>query len=277
MTYLASGREEATDIRQVFPRLESVVSPSVALCRPINATYIANEADVVFVAVPHGVAMTYVPKLLDAGLYVIDLSADYRLQDAQLYQEVYGHPHTDPAHLAEAVYGLPELYRDKLPGARLVANPGCYPTAATLALAPLLAKGLIKPHAIMINAASGVSGAGRKPMMNLMFTERNGGFGPYGQIGGHRHQPEIEQTLSNVVRESSQNGSATNSSRVVETVFVPHLLPITQGILETIYAQPSGPDVSLDDLNAAWTRAYQNEPFVRLRVELPNVNHVAGH
>lgn len=262
VTYLASHREELPDITEVFPQLHSRVDPAVARCRKIDPEAIAREADVVFLGLPHRAAMSYVPTLLDAGLRVIDLSADYRLRDASLYEKVYGHAHADVSNLADAAYGLPELFRDKLPGAMLVANPGCYPTAAALAIAPLLTHSLVKPTSVLINAASGVTGAGKTPAPHLHFPEQNEAFAAYGTIGGHRHQPEIEQTLTTVT------GSP------LSLLFVPHLLPIDRGILETIYLEPVEPDVTEEDLFDAYEEAYADEPFVRVRKELPNVKHV---
>jgi N-acetyl-gamma-glutamyl-phosphate reductase len=264
LTYLASHREELPDIREVFPVLLGRLDDDVAFCRPIDPAVIAEEADVVFLALPHRAAMSYAPKLLDAGLRVIDLSADYRLADAELYERVYDQPHVDTDNLDDAVYGLPELNRDQLPGAMLVANPGCYPTTAALAIAPLLSHSLIKHSPIIINAASGTTGAGKSPSEMLHFPNQNESYLPYGVIGGHRHQPEIEQTLSLV------------AGKPIHTLFVPHLLPIDRGILETIYLEPMDPDVTEDELFEAYADAYADEPFVRVREGLPNIKHVVG-
>ncbi|MEO1237517.1 MAG: N-acetyl-gamma-glutamyl-phosphate reductase, partial [Planctomycetota bacterium] len=200
LTYLASRRpaDELPDLRDEFPELLGVLDDDVAQCRSIDPARIAEAADVVFLGLPHKAAMAAVPGLLDAGLRVIDLSADYRLDDADLYESVYATPHTDRPNLSHAVYGLPELFRNQLPGARLVANPGCYPTAAALGIAPLLSHSLVKPDGITIYAASGTSGAGRAAKPATSFLSVNEAFGPYGTIGGHRHQPEIAQTLTRV-------------------------------------------------------------------------------
>jgi len=264
LTYLASHRQELPDITEVFPQLLGRVAPEVARCQPIDAEAIAEQADVAFLALPHRAAMAYVPALLDVGVRVIDLSADYRLSDAALYEKTYNHPHEDVDNLAEAVYGLPELFRGDLPGAMLVANPGCYPTAAALGIAPLLRASLVKPDGIIINAASGVTGAGKSPSPQLHFPEQNESFLAYGTIGAHRHQPEILQTLSHV------------AGQAVSALFVPHLLPIDRGILETIYLDPAGDDVEESDLLEAFADMYAQEPFVRVRPTLPNVKHVAG-
>jgi N-acetyl-gamma-glutamyl-phosphate reductase len=262
ITYLASHRDELPDIRREFPQLYGRIDADVAVCKSVDADAIARDADVAFLGLPHKAAMSYAPDLLDAGLRVIDLSADYRLSSPELYERIYQHPHADTANLKDAVYGLPELFRDDLPGAMLVANPGCYPTAAALALAPLISHSLIKTERIVINAASGVTGAGRKAADHLHFPEENEAFFAYGTIGGHRHQPEIEQTLARV------------AGHEVHTLFVPHLLPIDQGILETIYLEPVEEDVTEDELYEAYEDAYADEPFVRVREELPNVKHV---
>lgn len=267
VTYLASHRDELPDIRREFPQLSGRVDEKVAVCRPIDPEAIADAADVVFLGLPHRAAMSYVPQLLDVGLRVIDLSADYRLGDVDLYEKVYQHPHEDRENLADAVYGLPELFRADLPGAMLVANPGCYPTAAALGIAPLITHSLVKTDRILISAASGVTGAGRKVAQHLHFSEHNESFFAYGTIGGHRHQPEVEQTLGRV------------AGHAVHTLFVPHLLPIDRGIHETIYLEPAEDDVTQDELFEAFEDAYGEEPFVRIRLpdeSLPNVKHVVG-
>jgi N-acetyl-gamma-glutamyl-phosphate reductase len=264
LTYLASHRDVLPDLRDEFPALLGRLDPDIAQTRPIDFDAIAEEADVAFLGLPHKAAMAYAPKLLDAGLRVIDLSADYRLTDQALYEKVYDVAHDDPANLADAVYGIPELFRKDLPGATLVANPGCYPTAAALAVAPLLSHALVKTDRIVINAASGITGAGKSPKPNLHFPEANQGYHAYGAIGGHRHQPEIGQTLSRI------------AGQPVEPLFVPHLLPVDRGILETIYLEPRDPDVEEDELIEAFVDAYNGEPFVRLRDTPPNIKHVVG-
>jgi N-acetyl-gamma-glutamyl-phosphate reductase len=264
LAYLASAREQPTDLRDEFPQLRGRLDREVAMCRPIDPEAIADAADVAFLALPHRVAMEHVPPLLDAGVRVIDLSADYRLDDAELYEKVYDQPHTDAGNLDTAAYGLPELFRKPLAGATLVANPGCYPTAAALAIAPLLSHSLVRPSSITINATSGVTGAGRKASDALHFPEANQSFRAYGTIGGHRHQPEIRQTLRRV------------AGHDVPLLFVPHLLPVDAGILETIYLQPTDGDVTQADLDEAYADAYAEEPFVRRVPGPPNIKHVVG-
>ncbi|MFW6133487.1 MAG: N-acetyl-gamma-glutamyl-phosphate reductase, partial [Planctomycetota bacterium] len=180
----------------------------------------ALSPDVVLLCVPHKVAMTYVPDLRQAELKVIDWSADYRIKNASVYGAWYC-PHTDPRGLGDAVYGLPEYFADDIAGADLVANPGCYPTCAALALAPLLSAELIAPTGIVVNAISGISGAGRKVTLKNHFPERNENFEPYA-TAGHRHQPEMEQTLMMI------------TGREVELLFQPHLCPMDRGMLATI-------------------------------------------
>jgi N-acetyl-gamma-glutamyl-phosphate reductase len=258
VTYLASHRAELPNIADEFPRLRGRCEME---CRPIDAAAMAREADVAFLALPHKAAMEHVGPLLDAGLRVVDLSADYRLRDADLYERVYREPHSDRANLARAVYGLPELFRPQIRGAHLVANPGCYPTAAAMGIAPLLQRSLVKRHGIIINANSGVTGAGRAAKAHLHYPEVNEGFAAYA-CGDHRHQPEIEQTLAAVRGEA------------VTTLFVPHLLPIDRGILETIYLDPLDSEVTQEDLFEAFEDAYADEPFVRVIRGLPNVKDV---
>ena len=262
ITYLASRRERLPNVVDEFPQLLGLLPDDIAVCKPINAEAIAGEADVAFLCLPHRAAMAFAPALLDAGLRVIDLSADYRLADPALYADVYDHPHEDTANLADAVYGLPELARDQLPGAMLVANPGCYPTAAGLAVAPLLTCSLVKSNGIIVNAATGVTGAGRKPAPQYHYPEHNEAYTPYGAIGGHRHQPEIVQLLEAV------------AGHEVGLLFVPHLLPVDRGILETIYLDPKDPEVTEEELFEAFADTYEHEPFVRIRTGLPNIKHV---
>jgi N-acetyl-gamma-glutamyl-phosphate reductase len=218
-------------------------------------------ADLAMLCVPHKVAMSYVPALRAANLRVIDWSADYRLDSPELYEAWYTQ-HTDPAGLGEAVYGLPEFFAEKIATANLLANPGCYPTCASLALAPVLRAGLIEPTGIVVNAISGVSGAGRTPSAKQHFPERNENFEPYG-IGNHRHMPEMEQVLSAL------------AGTDVQLLFQPHLCPMDRGMLCSIYATPTA-GCSEEKLNDALAEAYRNAPFVRHRPEvLPATKYVA--
>lgn len=202
-----------------------------------------------------------------AGLKVIDLSADYRLSDPGVYEEWYGHVHTDPTRLGRTVYGLPELFADQIPGQDLIANPGCYTSTSILALAPLLANGLIEPTGIIVDAKSGVSGAGRTPKTNLLYAECNESFSAY-SVGVHRHQPEIEQVLT------------VMAQAPVDVIFTPHLVPMDRGILATIYATPTGTPAAssnrgTDELLTAMREFYSGKPFVRVVDHLPKTKDVA--
>src|SRR5439155_26557349 len=189
---------------------------------------LARGVQCVFGCLPHGASMSTLPRLLERGIRVVDLSADYRLRDPNVYAQWYGHSHGDLAHLAQAVYGLPELYGDEVAAAQLIANPGCYPQTAILGLAPLVAGGHVDLQGIIVDAKSGVSGAGRSPKLNFHFPECNESVSAYA-VGKHRHTPEIEQALSDVAGEP------------VEVLFTPHLIPMDRGILSTIYATPHRP------------------------------------
>lgn len=259
ITYLGSSREHPPRIDAEFPRLLGRMGDTDPQCRSIDHDAIARAARLAFLCLPHEAAMTHTPELLRRGVRVVDLSAAYRLRDPELYARVYGHPHTDPGGLARAVYGLTELFRSELRAAALVANPGCYPTACTLALVPLLRQRLIEPGSIIINAASGVSGAGREPKPHTTLVEAGENYSAYA-IGVHRHQPEILQTLRAV--EPS-----------VQVLFVPHLLPVERGILETIYATPCA-GVESRELTGALREAYANERFISVREEAPTLRDV---
>ncbi|MGL5722249.1 MAG: N-acetyl-gamma-glutamyl-phosphate reductase [Brevinema sp.] len=216
-----------------------------------------SGADVCFLALPHGTAMSVVPKLLARGEKVIDLGADYRFSQVETYEKWYHQPHTDPQ---KAVYGLPELHREEIKKAKLLANPGCYPTASILALAPLLEAGLIDPKSIIIDAKSGVSGAGRSPKTENLFCEASEGFAAYG-VASHRHTPEIEQELGHF--------------HPVMLTFTPHLVPMIRGILATCYATIKG---SAEDIEVAFHQRYDKEPFVRLLGlgGVPSTKYVRG-
>ncbi len=242
-----------------------------AFVPPTAAAVVASGAEFAFLALPHGLAAEFARPLLAAGVRVVDLSADFRLRDAGVYEEFYGHAHPAPELLAEAVYGMPELpgRRAQIAAARLVAAPGCYPTSITLPLAPLLAGGIIDPDAILVTSLSGVTGAGRKAAVDLLFGEVNESVKAYG-IPKHRHLSEIEQELA---------GAA---GRRVTISFTPHLLPVSRGILTTIYVSPAreprgGTDSGPGAVAAAWRAAYGAERFVRLRPAggpLPELAHV---
>jgi len=243
-----------------YPLLGKYVRLSQELFEPDKVA--KAGADLAMLCVPHKVAMSYVPALRKAGLRVIDWSADYRIADAAVYEKWYC-PHTDPAGLAEAVYGLPEYFAEQIKTANLVANPGCYPTCAALAIAPVLKAGLIKPDGIVVSAISGISGAGRTPAPRFHFPERNENFEPYA-VGSHRHMPEIEQTITKI------------TGKPVSVLFQPHLCPMDRGMLCSIYAAPAASDVNAEDATAALQAAYADAPFVRVRTDvLPATKYVA--
>jgi len=200
----------------------------------------------VFFATPHNVAMHMVPDLLAAGTRIIDLSADYRIRDAELWSRWYGEPHASPELLAQAVYGLPELHREKIRDAQLLACPGCYPTAIQLGWLPLLAASKVDPGSLIASAASGASGAGRQAKVDNLLSEVAGSFKAYG-VGGHRHLPEIEQGLTEV------------AAGPVSVTFVPHLLPMVRGIHATLFARLHDPAANLQ---ALFEEYYATEPFV---------------
>jgi len=210
----------------------------------------------------HKVSMGFVPKMLDAGLKVIDFSADYRLKDTGVYEKFYAVKHTDEANLEAAVYGLPELFREQIKDADLIANPGCYPTGALLAIAPLLKEGLVEANSIIVNAVTGVSGAGRNPSAKFHFPNMNENLFAYG-IGSHRHMPEMEQIAGEI------------AGCDVQMLFQPHAGPFDRGILSTVYCQPKG-KVSSERLLKLYNDFYAGEPFVQICSDAPAVKDVAG-
>ncbi len=257
---ITSRQSAGQSVGDVFPSLRGCLD---LVFEDLDPAGLAGRADLVFTAVPHQAAMGMIPALLDASCRVVDLSADYRIRDAATYEAWY-QEHTSPGLLAEAVYGLPELYRAQIPGARLVANPGCYPTSAALALAPLLREKLIETSSIIIDSKSGTSGAGRAAKVDSLFCEVNEGFKAYG-LPRHRHTPEIEQTLSEI------------AGKPVVISFTPHLVPANRGILSTCYASLAS-RIGRDELLALYHEAYRDEPFVRVLPagHLPNISQVRG-
>lgn len=221
----------------------------------------AKGVQVAFGCLPHGVSAEAAKPLLERGIKVIDLSADYRLKDANVYAEWYGSAHHDTANLAHAVYGLPELFRDEIRTAKLVANPGCYPQTAILGLAPLVAKKLIDLTTIIVDSKSGVSGAGRTPKLGTHYPECNENFSAY-NVGKHRHTPEIEQALSHV------------AGVPVQVIFTPHLTPMDRGIFSTIYSKLNQPMTDAE-LLGLYREHFAGEPFVRVRDTLPTTKDTA--
>ncbi len=250
-----SRADESTRVDSLHPSLNRIVDLA---CEPFDADKLAEKARFAFLGLPHAASLAVVPKLRERGVRVIDLSADYRLKDAAVYADWYAHTHDDPAGLAEAVYGLPEIYRDQIPTANLIANPGCYTSTSILSLAPLVAEDLIDRRSVIIDAKSGVSGAGRSPKLNTHFPECNESFSAYG-VGRHRHTPEIDQILTDVGRMTGDP---------VEVLFTPHLVPMDRGILATIYATPKR-DVTERELMELFRNFYEDCPFVRVIDGLP--------
>ena len=257
---VTSRQYAGQSVASVFPSLQGSLD---LVFEDVNPSELAQRADLVFTAVPHQTAMGMIPELLEAGCRVVDLSADFRIRDASVYEDWY-QEHTAKELLAEAVYGLPELFREQIVPARLIANPGCYPTSVALALAPLLENRLIDPATIIVDSKSGTSGAGRVAKVDTLYCEVNEGFKAY-SLPRHRHTPEIEQTLGCLAGEA------------VTISFTPHLLPVSRGILSTCYASLSG-HVSLETLHSVYLEKYAAETFVRVlpQGQLPNISQVRG-
>ena len=260
----ATSRQDAgRRLDAIYPFLRGLPGAEVVLTEP-DAVDLARRCDVVFLAVPHGVAMEIGADLYDAGVRVVDLSADFRLRDAGTYETWYK-PHTRKEHIACAVYGLPEIYAEQIRAARLVANPGCYPTASILALHPALKHGLCDPSGIIIDAKSGTTGAGRKASVSSLYCEVADSFRPYNIGGRHRHIPEIEQELT------------LAAGRPATVSFNPHLLPIGRGILATIYARLARP-ASQEDIQSLYEDYWKGAPWVRVlpQGQLPETRNVRG-
>ncbi len=239
---ITSRAEAGRKVADLFPNLRGFVD--LAFSEPDPG--LLAGCDVVFSATPNGVAMTHARSLLEAGVRLIDIAADFRLSDPGLWEKWYRMPHACPDLLSEAVYGLPEVNRSRIHGARIIANPGCYPTAVQLGLLPLLERGLVDPRYLVADAKSGVSGAGRKADVQTLFSEASDNFKAYA-VGGHRHWPEICQGLERV------------SGAPIGLTFVPHLVPMVRGIHATLYARLT--DRAMD-LQAVFEERYRDEPFV---------------
>jgi len=250
LAVITSRGEAGRAVADLFPNLRGRVE--LAFSEPDDKKL--GGCDVVFSATPNGVAMSHARQLLDAGAKLIDLAADFRLKDPAIWEKWYGVPHACPDLLGEAVYGLPEIHREKIRGARLIANPGCYPTAVQLGFLPLLESGLIDPSFLVADAKSGVSGAGRKAEVQFLFSEASDNFKAYA-VPGHRHWPEIRQGLDAV------------AGKPVGLTFVPHLTPMIRGIHATLYGRLSGKKA---DLQKLYEERFAGEPFVDV---LPPKSH----
>ena len=256
VTYAAAHTDRQRKIQELFPYLQGKIDLD---CKVMNADEMARSCDVAFLALPHGASMQAAPALLKAGVRVVDISADYRLKEPAWYPQYYQFEHTDAGNLPQAVYGLTEYRRKDVRGAKLVANPGCYPTAAQLALLPLVEAGITWSAPVVIDAKSGVTGAGRKASQSLLFSENAESFKAY-KVLGHQHEAEIRQGLG-----------------TPNFAFVPHLLPINRGILETIYVTPSKP-VTPERLREIFVAKYAGEAFVKVLPagEFPELRNVNG-
>ena len=250
VTAVTSEQSAGQPVETLFP---SLAGHAPQVLQRLDPAAVAAAAELVFLALPHRTAMAAAVPILEAGRRIVDLSADFRLRDPRVYESWYQTKHVAPALCGEAVYGLPEIHRDALKTARLVAVPGCYPTGALLGLLPLLREGLVDPEQIVINAASGISGAGRKVEVGYGFAEVNENFRAYG-VAGHRHTPEMEQELSRV------------AGREVRVTFIPHLAPMTRGILSTCTVRLMRP-AGTADLLTLYRDAYKGEPFIRVLPE----------
>jgi N-acetyl-gamma-glutamyl-phosphate reductase len=252
ITSLSAKVDEPQEISELFPKFKDRIN---LICGLPKIKKIINICDLVFLALPHTISMEIVPKLLSAGRRVIDLSADYRLKDTKTYAQFYKTKQKDKINLDKAVYGLPELYREKIKSARLIANPGCYPTAAILGLAPLIVADLVDLDSIIIDAKSGVTGAGRKTSQDFLFSEVDEDFKAY-KVNSHQHIPEINQELSKL------------AGKKINVTFVPHLLPLNRGILETIYVKTKDTKTQRrKDALSLYKKFYKKEPFVRIKDE----------
>lgn len=261
LTAITSRGEAGLPVAEMFPSLRGYVD--LKFTDPATANL--NDCDVVFFATPHGVAMRQAEALLEAKVKVIDLAADFRLQDTAVFEKWYKMPHSCPAVLREAVYGIPELYREQIKSAQVIGNPGCYPTTVLLGLAPLLEHGLIDFSApIIADSKSGVSGAGRKAEVATLFAEASDNMKAYG-VSGHRHHPEIHAQLTQL------------AGNDVQFIFVPHLIPMIRGMLSTIYVKLSDIAKSVD-LQALFEARYQHERFVDVLPAgvLPETRSVRG-
>ncbi|MGQ9510208.1 MAG: N-acetyl-gamma-glutamyl-phosphate reductase [Thermodesulfobacteriota bacterium] len=260
VTALTAQKYVGYSIEEVFPSLKGRFS---LMCEEMDVDRISEKADLLFTAVPHKTAMEVVPLFYHRGKRIIDLSADFRFKKVEVYERWY-QKHTAPDLLSVSVYGLPELYRDEIRKARIVGNPGCYPTGALIGLIPLVKKGLISFEGIVIDSKSGVSGAGRDVVLQSLFCEVNEGVKAY-KVFAHRHTPEIEQELSEIAKKE------------IRVTFVPHLIPMDRGILTTLYVYLNK-RMDTRDLLAFYEEYYHGEPFIRIYSEgrLPNTKNVRG-
>jgi N-acetyl-gamma-glutamyl-phosphate reductase len=248
LVYVGGESSAGKAFSDLYPHMDLATNLTIETVDPET---VGDRCDVVFLSLPNGLAWKMTPTLLDKGCKVLDLSADYRFSNLDTYQAWYGGDRTDKEVAATAVYGLPELYRDRIKDAQLVGCPGCYPTASLLALAPLLKQGMIVPESAIIDAKSGTSGGGRQAKVNLLLAEADNSFAAYG-VASHRHTPEIEQICSDL------------AGHEVLVQFTPHLIPMVRGILSTVYANLRDPGLVREDLVTIYTAFYRNCPWVKV-------------
>lgn len=248
ITSVVSSSNPGTPLADIFPHLVGIIEDSLD---PVDVALLKEKADVVFTATPSGISLELVPQLIDAGLRVIDLSGDFRLKSGALYEQWYKHKPAADVYLNQAVYGLSEVFHEEIKGARFISNPGCFSTAALLGLIPVLSSGWIDPQSIIIDAKSGVSGAGRGISLSSHYAEINENFYAY-KVNKHQHTPEIEQVLSQI------------SGKEVVTTFTTHLVPMTRGILCTMYANLTE-DITDEALIDRYEQYYRDRSFVRIR------------
>lgn len=248
IAYLGGDSSAGKQYGSLYPHLAHCVDLNV---EKIDSQEIADRCEVVFLGLPNGLACDIAPDLIKQGCKVLDLSADYRFSDLSTYTDWYKKEREDLQTASEAVYGLPELYREQIKSARLIGCPGCYPTASLLALAPLLKQGLVDPATAIIDAKSGTSGGGRQAKTNMLLAEADNSLGAYG-VASHRHTPEIEQICSSLARQE------------VTVQFTPHLIPMVRGILSTVYATLRDPGLVREDLITIYNAFYRSSPFVKV-------------
>jgi len=261
ISYLGARREGNFKISDIFPVLTNTLDMP---CSQMVQDDLPKGLDMVFITLPPVVAMQYVPAFLNAGMRVVDLSADYRFQEKSVYERWYEAKHTDPSNLEKAIYGLPEIFREKIKKANLVANPGCYPTSAIIGLAPLILNGYVHTKDIIIDAKSGISGRGREPKEGTHYCECNENIEAY-NVGEHRHMPEIENILSFMGKSETK------------VYFTPHLIPMNRGILCTTYVKTRKKNSS-KEIITIYNDFYSKEPFVRVKKDdkLPKTKDVAN-
>jgi N-acetyl-gamma-glutamyl-phosphate reductase len=263
LTTVTSRQEAGKSVAQLFPQLQGTTVGNLVISKP-DADQLARDCDLVFLAVPHGTAMHMASALVQRGVKVVDLSADFRLKSREIFETWYNCSHKAPELLAQAVYGLPELYAADIAQAQLVANPGCYPTSVLLGLYPALQNGLVHNQGIVADSKSGASGAGRGAKVGTLFCEVSDTFKAYG-LGTHRHTPEIDQEVSRMARQ------------MVQVSFNPHLLPINRGILTTLYTMACT-HTTLENLRQAYADFDREHPWIRLQPHgnLPELKNVRG-